>query len=145
MKDFTDAEEKAPQQAGVIAVCRTRQGVRVCLIRRKDSGTWSIPKGFIDPGDTPEHAALSEAWEEAGLGGRVIGGSLGTYDYEKRGTFLTVAVYLMQVLEEESTWSEMRFRERRWSSLEEADVLLASHPVRPLLGRVTSLLADGVG
>jgi 8-oxo-dGTP pyrophosphatase MutT (NUDIX family) len=130
-----------PRQSAVIPLRRTTQGVQVCLIRRKDSVTWGIPKGFIDPGDTREQAALKEAGEEAGLDGQLIGECIGTYDYEKRGANFIVAVYLMDVLEERSTWREMRFRERRWGSLEEAALLLTGHPVRPLLDRVRGHLA----
>ena len=105
----------------------------MCLIRRKGSSKWGIPKGFIDRGDTPEQAALNEAFEEAGLSGHLIGDSIGTYEYEKAGRPLTVAVFLMAVLEEQSAWQEMSFRERRWLSVEEASSLLEGHRVWPLL------------
>ena len=107
----------------------------MCLIRRRRSQTWGIPKGFIDPGDSPEEAALNEAGEEAGLRGHIIGSVIGVYDYEKRGAPLTVAVYVMDVTEQKKVWQEMMFRERRWFALQEAALLLASHPVRPLWGR----------
>lgn len=74
---------RIPRQVAVIAVRRDGEGVKVCLIRRKDSEKWGIPKGFIDRGDTAEQAALNEACEEAGLRGRIMGGSVGSYDYEK--------------------------------------------------------------
>jgi 8-oxo-dGTP pyrophosphatase MutT (NUDIX family) len=111
-------------------------GVQLCLIRRKDSSKWGIPKGFIDTGDTPEQAALKEAYEEAGLSGSVIGESIGTYEYKKMGIRLTVAVFLMQVLEEQPTWQEMAFRERRWLPLDQASTLLEDHRVSPLLDRL---------
>ena len=110
--------------------------MEVCLIRRKDSTSWSIPKGFIDPGDTAEEAALTEAHEEAGLQGRLLGGPIGTYRYQKGNALLTVAVFVMEVLAEERWWDEMSFRERRWYSLEESRTLLADHPVRHLLDRL---------
>ena len=122
----------------MIAVCHTERGVEVCLIRRKDSASWSIPKGFIDPGDTAEEAALTEAYEEAGLRGRLLGGPIGTYQYLKGKVQLTVAVFVMEVLVEEPAWDEMSFRERRWCSFDESLALLADHPVRDLLDRVRS-------
>jgi 8-oxo-dGTP pyrophosphatase MutT (NUDIX family) len=125
-----------PRQAAVIAMCHTVRGMEVCLIRRKDSTSWSIPKGFIDPGDTAAEAALTEAHEEAGLQGRLLGGPIGTYRYQKGNALLTVAVFLMEVLVEEPSWDEMSFRERRWCSLDESRTLLADHPVRHLLDRL---------
>jgi ADP-ribose pyrophosphatase YjhB (NUDIX family) len=115
--------------------------VEVCLIRRKDSKKWAIPKGFIDRGDTPEEAALNEAFEEAGLDGKIIGGAIGTYDYKKEKTRLSVAVYLMKVLEEHEKWPEMTFRQRGWRSLNDAAGLLESHPIAPLWARITERVA----
>ena len=74
-----------PRQAGVIAVRRAGNGFEVCLIRRKASRRWGIPKGMVDPGDTHEETALNEAWEEAGLKGRLIGEALGTFEYREVG------------------------------------------------------------
>ena len=129
------------RQVAVIAFHRGGNGVKLCLIRRKGSERWGIPKGFIDPGDSPEEAALTEAEEEAGLGGDLVGNAIGTYDYTKGNTPLTVAVYLMEVSEEQKNWQEMSFRDRRWYSLDEAMQLLMKHPVRPLLDRIKSRFA----
>ena len=38
----------------------------VCLIRKKQSTAWGIPKGLVDPGDTHEETALNEAWKKPG-------------------------------------------------------------------------------
>ena len=129
-----------PQQAGVIAVRRAGDDLEMCLIRRKESRGWGIPKGMVERGDTHEETALNEAWEEAGLKGRLIGGAIGTYEYVKWDLDLVVAVYVMDVLEAESDWEEAHFRDRTWTSLGEAAEMLADHPVLPLLERVRSRL-----
>jgi 8-oxo-dGTP pyrophosphatase MutT (NUDIX family) len=130
-----------PKQAAVIPVRRINDGaVEVCLIRRKNSAKWGIPKGYIEHDDW-EQAALSEADEEAGLAGRLIGDIVGTYEYQKGPRPLTVVVYVMEVLEERTTWREMRWRERRWCSIEEAGVLLKKHRVRALYDQIRQRLA----
>ena len=114
--------------------------IQVCLIRRKTAGSWGIPKGLVDPGDTHEETALNEAWEEAGISGRLLGKAVGTYRYKKWGTKLTVAVYVMEVLHQESRWDEAPVRERKWTSFDKAADLLADHPIAPLIGRVREAL-----
>jgi 8-oxo-dGTP pyrophosphatase MutT (NUDIX family) len=128
--------ETSPRQVAAIPLRTSDSRTQVCIIRRKGSGKWGIPKGFIDSGDTREQAALTEAYEEAGLAGEIVGKSIGTYDYKKGSVTLTVAVFLMEVLEEHPTWPEMSFRERRWCSVERARSLLKNHRVRPLLDRI---------
>ena len=128
-------------QAGAIPIRRRGTQVEVCLIRRKDSRAWGIPKGMVDPGDTHVETALNEAWEEAGLSGRVRGQPLGIYEYEKWQGNFTVAVYVLDVEAEHDDWQEAGFRERRWMSFEEADRRLAGHPVRSLVNRVADTLA----
>ena len=136
MSERRKTPRASPRQAAVIPVRRTNSRVEVCIIRRKGSSKWGIPKGFIDAGDSRKQAALNEAYEEAGLSGHVIGDSIGTYDYEKWDATLTVVVFLMEVLEEEPEWQEMGFRERRGCSLKEAAALLNNHRAWPLFDRI---------
>ena len=117
----------------------------MCLIRRKKSKAWGLPKGVVDAGDTRRETALNEAWEEAGLSGQLLDKPVGSYEYEKWGTTLTVAVYLMQVIKQEATWDEDTFRERRWTSFDDGAALLKRHPVRPLLERARRLIEKAGG
>ena len=96
---------------------------------------------MVERGDSHEETALNEAWEEAGLKGRLIGDAIGTYEYEKWDLDLVVAVYLMDVLEQHDDWEEAHYRDRTWKSLGEAAAMLAGHPVLPLLKRARSRLA----
>ncbi len=143
-KNASRTKRTLVQQAAAIAVRRRARSLQVCLIRRKGSKTWGIPKGVVDRGDTREETALNEAWEEAGLKGRLLGDAIGTYKYRKWDQTLRVAVYIMEVLDQADTWDEADVRERRWTSFEKAESRLTRHPVRPLLKRARSLLADGV-
>jgi len=57
-------------QAAAIAIRGAGEKLQVCLIKKKDSRKWGIPKGIVDPGQTHGATALNGAWEEAGLKGR---------------------------------------------------------------------------
>ena len=121
---------------GVVLVNR-RDEIFVC--HTTGTARWDLPKGLADPAEDPRDAAVREAWEEAGLKGRLIG-DVGIYEYEKWNTTFAVAVYLMEVLEQHDEWQEAGLRERRWTSFSEATSLLRSHPVRPLLDRANDLV-----
>ena len=62
-----------PLSAGIL-LFRQRQGVTEVLLikpggpywRNKDAGAWMIPKGMVEPGETPAEAALREFAEETG-------------------------------------------------------------------------------
>ena len=114
-------------QAAAIPYRRTDDGVEICLITTR-SGRWGIPKGLVDPGDTPQITALKEAEEEAGILGHLVGDAVGIYVYEKWDAELSVAVYLMQVERALDYWDEAEFRERKWVSPSEAIKLMAGHP-----------------
>jgi 8-oxo-dGTP pyrophosphatase MutT (NUDIX family) len=128
-------QARLPQQAAAIPIRRRGDDLQVCLIRKRLAGSWGIPKGTVDSGETHESTALNEAWEEAGIRGRLIGDALGTYKYEKFGRPLTVMVFVMEVLEHHKDWIEAGIRERKWVSRDEADVLLVEHPVHGFLSR----------
>lgn len=51
---------------GVAALIRGEAG-RVLLQRRNDDGSWSLPAGAVDPGESPAQAVVREVWEETGL------------------------------------------------------------------------------
>jgi 8-oxo-dGTP pyrophosphatase MutT (NUDIX family) len=126
-------------QVAVVPVRSESDGSEICLIRRHGARRWGIPKGYIDGDDTPQQAARTEAREEAGLTGE-IEGPVGTYEYSKWGDRLTVAVYVMRVVDVLPVWDEMELRERRWVTVTQAERLLRRHPVWPLWEAITVLI-----
>ncbi|MBZ0123813.1 MAG: NUDIX hydrolase [Roseovarius sp.] len=55
----------------------------ILMITSRATGRWIIPKGWPVDGCTPAETALREAWEEAGVTGRVAGPCLGLYSFRK--------------------------------------------------------------
>ena len=51
--------------SGGVVVRRSPAGYEVCLI--SDGRYWGFPKGHVDPGETPESAAMREIAEETGI------------------------------------------------------------------------------
>lgn len=58
--------------AGTV-VFRQDDGEAVYLIvSSSDGANWVLPKGHLDPGETPQIAALRELEEEAGVSGEIV-------------------------------------------------------------------------
>ena len=72
------------QQAGVIPYRFEAGALQVLLITSRGSGRWVIPKGGIEKGFSPAQAAAREAYEEAGVKGRISDAPLGSFTYSKR-------------------------------------------------------------
>ena len=60
-----------------------KKKVKVLVISSRGTGRWIVPKGWPMDGKTPADAALQEAWEEAGVIGKVVSAPLGLYSYQK--------------------------------------------------------------
>jgi predicted NUDIX family NTP pyrophosphohydrolase len=63
-----------PPSAGILLFRRTSSEIEVLLVKpggpfweRKHIGAWMIPKGMVEPGETPVEAALREFEEEVGV------------------------------------------------------------------------------
>jgi|SRR5580704_5563478 8-oxo-dGTP pyrophosphatase MutT (NUDIX family) len=71
----------------VAAVCyRVRNvGIEFLLVQTRGSGRWTFPKGGAEPGLTHAQAAALEAFEEAGVHGRMEEISFATYLRRKPG------------------------------------------------------------
>jgi len=113
-------------QAGAIPYAIVDGEVRVLLVTSRGTGRWLIPKGNIDPGLTPAEAAAKEAYEEAGIRGRIATETpLGFFTYfkalksgEQRPA--TVEVYALFVRRQLKRWPEGKQRSARWMSADAA-------------------------
>ena len=96
------------------------------------AGLWEFPGGKIEPGETPEAAAVRECREETGLTVRVTGELLSTtHDYEHARVCIH---FVRAALVEGSTTPVARFRWVRQAELASYEFPAANAAVLQLLG-----------
>ncbi|HYD01598.1 MAG TPA: NUDIX hydrolase [Phycisphaerales bacterium] len=109
--------------------------VEVLLVTNR-AGDWIVPKGGVDRGQTPEGAALTEAWEEAGVEGCIVGERLGVWHTTRHGASVVADIFPLLVERCATRWPEDHERSRRWVSVRHAVELVESAEVRGALVRL---------
>ena len=114
-------------------------GVEVLLVTSRETGRWIIPKGWPIKGCKPAKTAAREAYEEAGVRGRVSERPLGRYVYEKRiedrvASFpCEVQVFALLVKTQSKKWPESSQRKVRWFPIPEAIAVIGDNDLRKLI------------
>jgi 8-oxo-dGTP pyrophosphatase MutT (NUDIX family) len=109
------------------------RGDQLCLITSRSGRRWGLPKGGIEHGETGSTAALREAWEEAGLLGRISGHAIGAYWHRKDDMRLChVTVYPMETEQVATRWPEVGQRDRLWLPCGEAVRIIYQPALRAL-------------
>jgi 8-oxo-dGTP pyrophosphatase MutT (NUDIX family) len=131
------------RQSAVIPYRVTERGVEIALVTSSGGRRWVIPKGVIDPGESPRKSARREAEEEAGVLGTLHDEPIGSYSYDKWGGTCEVEVFLMSVETALPTWAESNVRRRQWMSIESALRHLREPGLRTLLRAAERRLESG--
>ncbi|MEP3054637.1 NUDIX hydrolase [Ascidiaceihabitans sp.] len=134
-----DKSTKGEMRTQFAALCyRIVNGkVQIMVITSRRSKRWIIPKGWPMNGKTPAQAAAQEAWEEAGVEGKVGQTPLGLYSYKKMKDGLgdlpcLAVVYPLRVKKHTKTYPEAGQRKRKWVSRKRAAKMVAE----PELARI---------
>ncbi|MBI1758089.1 MAG: NUDIX hydrolase [Actinobacteria bacterium] len=136
--------------AGGIVVDHSGDRPLVAVIGRRGRQArmaWSLPKGHLEPGETPEDAAVREVAEETGITGQIVD-SLGEISYwfvaNGRRVHKTVHHYLMIAQHGELSDDDIEVEAVAWVPLDELPGRLAYADERALAARARTLLADRV-
>jgi ADP-ribose pyrophosphatase YjhB (NUDIX family) len=134
--------------AGGFVLDRRGRQPKAALIARRDRRgrlIWSLPKGHLEAGETPEDAAVREVLEETGIHGSIVA-SLGTIDFwfmaENQRIHKTVHHYLLDAHDLVLSDADAEVAEVAWVPLDEVAGRLRYADERRLLDRVHAALAD---
>ena len=124
-------------QFGALCFRFVRGKVKILLVTSRGTGRWIIPKGWPMDRVTPADSAAKEAWEEAGVTGRVFDRCLGLFSYSKDDEFglempCVAMVYPLLVKGLATDYPEKDQRRRKWFSPKKA----AARVAEPELARI---------
>ena len=118
-------------------MARTVSGEREYLLieARRSRAQWVLPKGHIEPGETPEATAVREVEEEAGVRAEAVA-QAGDSEYVVDGQPVHVIFFLMRYQGEASGRED---RARAWRRYEDALRLLRFEDTRRILTQAHAL------
>jgi 8-oxo-dGTP pyrophosphatase MutT (NUDIX family) len=137
------ARPSSEHSAGGVIVRDGADCVVIVPTRRAANGSkvLALPKGHVDPGETPAQAAAREVREEAGVEGRLVG-DLGTvrYWYMRSGRRIAkhVDFFLFEYLGGDTADHDQEVEEARWMPLAEAATALTYAGEREMAARALS-------
>jgi 8-oxo-dGTP pyrophosphatase MutT (NUDIX family) len=105
-------------QAAAIPYRVVGEQVEVLLVTSRAGGRWTVPKGGIKAGASPEETAAAEALEEAGVTGRVEA-AVGQFAFEKAGDLHRARAFPLRVVRVLDRWQEEDHRLRIWVPIAE--------------------------
>ena len=110
---------------GVIPFDISGGQVSIMFVTSQRRGRWILPKGNLKPDESHKKGCKREAFEEAGVKGRIMSELPMTHVVTKSsdGKLSQVAVtyYPMLVSKQVDEWPEQAKRERHWALLEDAE------------------------
>lgn len=116
-------------------------GPEVLLITTRETKRWSIPKGWLIKGLESYEAAEREAWEEAGVRGKVQKKVFGHYTYLKRLQDRTipsfVEVHLLEVEKIAKRFPEKDQRSFQWLTPNDAANLIEEPELAHLIANLS--------
>jgi 8-oxo-dGTP pyrophosphatase MutT (NUDIX family) len=136
--------------AGAVLVRRMRGRWWLAAVRPqgKREGTWALPKGLVDAGESPADTALREAFEETGVHGRLdskLGDVRYVYTWEGERVFKIVSFYLAHArsgrIGELPPGMDVEVAEARWLPLADGPALLAYRGERDMAAKAAERLA----
>ena len=117
-----------------------QDGLQILLVTSRDTGRWVVPKGNPMLHRQGYETAAEEAYEEAGVRGKIGAAPIGSFRYRKRTRLLLpvnaeVRVFPLRVERLLEKWPEAHQRRRQWFSREDAAAAVAERGLKRMILR----------
>ncbi len=128
--------KKVPTHAGAVTFRKSCDQELYLIVSSSDGFHWVLPKGHLEPGESPEAAALRELKEEAGVTGEIVD-RLPLQCFEKPKEEVIVQYFLVREL---GSAEALEKRRLRWENEEAALQLLTFEEAREALRNAAAVV-----
>ena len=133
--------------AGGVAFRRDDMNRQVAIVSVKPSLRWQLPKGIVDPGESPELTAVREVREEAGMETNLLA-LIETIEYWYRSVrygkpvryHKFVHFYLLEYRSGDVADHDHEIAEARWVNFDQAIELLAFKSERSVVEKAREMI-----
>jgi len=130
-------------KVGVIPFDVKDDRIAILFVTSQRRGRWIFPKGDLKAKESHKKACKREAFEEAGVSGKILKNYPMTVTIGKSGNNgieqVAVTYYPMLVTSQEDKWPEDDKRERHWGLLNDAPRVIDRHDFLELIRQFESL------
>lgn len=140
------ANAREETSAGGVVV-RLDEGEPLFLLIRDSYKNWGFPKGHLEPGETPDAAAMREVSEETGLGDLRLRAEIETIDwyFRFRGRLIHKVCHFYLMESDSASTCPQRdegITACRWESFERASSLISYENARVVLRHAFDLVTQ---
>ena len=121
--------------------------LEILVVTTRQTRRWIIPKGWPIKGLRPPKAAAREAFEEAGVTGRIGVRTVGSFTYDKaleeggRSATCEVTVFPLLVKSQSDTWPEIEQRVTQWVEPSKAMAMVKEPELKALIAAFAKRVA----
>lgn len=129
------------KSCGALVYCIQDSTMQLLLIKHKQGGHWSFPKGHVEKDETEIQTALREVKEETGVSIEILDGFRQQVNYSPRpGVSKDVVYFLGFAQDSTAKRQESEISELRWVTLDHAQHYLTYDNDKMLLTRAKEYL-----
>lgn len=129
-------------QSGIIPFRHAGDHIEILLITNKKKDKWGIPKGLVEAKLSASESAQKEAFEEAGIYGKIYKPALGKYSIKKWEGKCRIKVFAMEVTQVLDNWPEDILRKRQWYTVDEAAGMVKNKKLQAMIHGLPEYLED---
>ena len=122
------------KSCGAIVFRKNKNTIDVLIIKHRNGGHWSFPKGHVEMGETEEETERREVKEETGIDISFVTGFRESVSYSpKPGVMKDVIYFLAEALSSDYKRQEEEIAQIRWIPLSRAERYLTYNNDKGLL------------